>query len=622
MKLGAHYLGNGYCEFTVWAPNAETVTVQLVQPEERHIPMQQQAEGYWQATATNIKPGTLYWYQLNQDETRPDPASHFQPQGVHQPSEVIDQAYGWHDLDWSGVALEDLIIYELHVGTFTPAGTFEAIIPRLADLKALGINAIELMPIAQFPGEVPTEEPSAYRNWGYDGVLPFAVQNSYGRPEHLKQLVEACHQHGIAVILDVVYNHFGPEGNYVSQFGPYFTEKYRTPWGRAINFDEAFSPAVRHFFIQNALYWLRNYHIDALRLDAVQAIYDFGAVHFLEELAHHVAVLAQEQGRKLYLIAESDLNDPRLIRPVTLGGYGLDAQWADDFHHSLYALLTGAQMAYYQDYGRCEHLAKAYQDTFVYDWKYAPHRYRFHGRPTGDRPPAQFVVSIQNHDQIANQIPGKRLSQLVSFEALKLAAGAVLLSPYIPLLFMGEEYGEEALFTYFISHADADLVQKVQEGRKQEFAHFGIEDVPADPQAPETFLLCKLNWDKRKHGRHQVLWSFYQQLIQLRQVIPALRKRDERTIEAFSDEASKMVGWLRWNEANQVLCLMNFNSTDIVMQPAQINPALTTTHWRKILDSADQKWAGPGTLASEALIPKQALSLRSQSVVFYEASDH
>ncbi|BAZ24322.1 malto-oligosyltrehalose trehalohydrolase [Kalymmatonema gypsitolerans NIES-4073] len=606
MRIGAHYLGDSRCEFRVWAPNAEAAAVKIVSPQERVLPMQQKEEGYWQVTDEEIQPGTQYFYQLNKGESRPDPASNFQPLDVHGASQVIDHTFSWNDSSWSGIPLESMIIYELHVGTFTQEGTFEAIISRLKDLQELGVNAIEIMPVAQFPGD---------RNWGYDGVYPFAVQNSYGGPEGLKRLVDACHQQGIAVILDVVYNHFGPEGNYMSHFGPYFTETYRTPWGSAMNFDDAQSDNVRNFFIQNALYWLRDYHIDGLRLDAVHAIYDLGAKHFLEELAENVAHLGQQQGRKLYLIAESDLNDPRVVRPVESGGYGIDAQWSDDFHHALHALLTEEQTGYYSDFGKCEHLAKAYQDTFVYDWKYSPHRQRFHGNSAGDRPFNQFVICIQNHDQVGNRMLGERLSHLVSFEAQKLAAGALLLSPYIPLLFMGEEYGEDAPFIYFVSHSDPDLIRAVRQGRKQEFAAFHAQGEPPDPESTETFLKSKLNWEKRKEGKHQALWSLYQHLISLRNTIPALVKRERQNMEVGFLEAEKIVWWRRWSEDNQILCLMNFNQSDSTFTPNfPVNDA------RKILDSADEKWQGSGSLLPEKLNNAQELTLRFQSFALYESS--
>ena len=617
MQVGSKYLGNGQCEFTVWGPNLDSAAVQLVSQENRLIAMEQQDGGYWTAIATEVQPGTCYFYQLNAGESRPDPASHCQPEGVHGPSQVIDHQFDWTDQNWKGIPLESMIIYELHVGTFTPEGTFEAMISRLKDLRELGVNAIELMPIAQFPGNHPPGEKSEgndYRNWGYDGAYLYGVQNSYGGPTGLKRLVDACHQEGIAVILDVVYNHFGPEGNYISQYGPYFTEVYLTPWGSAVNFDDKHSPDVRNFFIQNALYWMRNYHIDALRLDAVHAIYDLGAFHILEELSEKVAALSAEQNRLLYLIAESDLNDPKIIRSIETGGYGIDAQWSDDLHHALYALLTGDRTGYYEDFGKCEHLAKAFQQSFVYDWQYSPHRQRYHGKAPKGCSPSQFVVCIQNHDQVGNRMMGERLPQLVSFEALKLAAGAVLLSPCIPMLFMGEEYGEEAPFTYFVSHSDPDLIQAVRQGRKQEFAAFHGEGEPLDPEAVETFLLCKLNWEKRKQGKHQVLWSFYQHLIQLRNTLPPLAHRDFQSIEVGSDETRQLVWWRRWHENSQVVCLMNFNQSDITFEPT-----LATLCGRKILDSAEPKWSGSGSSAPEELQPGRQATLPAQSVVLYES---
>ena len=617
MQVGSKYLGNGQCEFTVWGPNLDSAAVQLVSQENRLIAMEQQDGGYWTAIATEVQPGTCYFYQLNAGESRPDPASHCQPEGVHGPSQVIDHQFDWTDQNWKGISLESMIIYELHVGTFTPEGTFEAMISRLKDLRELGVNAIELMPIAQFPGDhLPGEknQEQDYRNWGYDGAYLYGVQNSYGGPTGLKRLVDACHQEGIAVILDVVYNHFGPEGNYISQYGPYFTEVYLTPWGSAVNFDDKHSPDVRNFFIQNALYWMRNYHIDALRLDAVHAIYDLGAFHILEELSEKVAALSAEQNRLLYLIAESDLNDPKIIRSIETGGYGIDAQWSDDLHHALYALLTGDRTGYYEDFGKCEHLAKAFQQSFVYDWQYSPHRQRYHGKAPKGCSPSQFVVCIQNHDQVGNRMMGERLPQLVSFEALKLAAGAVLLSPYVPMLFMGEEYGEEAPFTYFVSHSDPDLIQAVRQGRKQEFAAFHGEGEPLDPEAVETFLLCKLNWEKRKQGKHQVLWSFYQHLIQLRNTLPPLAHRDFQSIEVGSDETRQLVWWRRWHENSQVVCLMNFNQSDITFEPT-----LATLCGRKILDSAEPKWSGSGSSAPEELQPGRQVTLPAQSVVLYES---
>ena len=604
MRLGATYLGNNLCQFTVWAPLREKVAVEIVAPQKRLIPLQPSGRGYWQTTVSEIDPGTLYLYQLGGDTIRPDPASYFQPQSVHDPSQIVDHSiFNWQDRDWTGIPLEKLIIYELHVGTFTAEGTFTAIIPRLNQLKELGINTIQLMPVAQFPGT---------RNWGYDGVYPFAVQNSYGGVNGLKQLVDACHQRGIAVILDVVYNHFGPEGNYTSNFAPYCTDKYHTPWGSAINFDDAYSDGVRNFFIENALYWFREYHIDALRLDAIHAIYDFGAKHFLAELAEKVAEFSQQQGRKFYLIAESDLNDVRVINLRELGGYGIDAQWSDDFHHSLHTLLTGEEQGYYQDFGRCEHLAKALQESFVYSWQYSSYRQRYHGSSARDIPSSQFVVCCQNHDQVGNRMLGERLSQLVSFEALKLAAGVVLLSPYIPLLFMGEEYGEENPFLYFVSHGDPDLIEAVRQGRKREFKAFKWQGEPPDAQSEETFLRCQLNWQQRTEGKHRVLLKFYQQLIQLRQQIPALRQLERKNIEVSSVETDKLILLRRWSESSQVFCLMNFSEQIITY-----NVTLPEGNWHKQLDSSDSQWLGSGSLMPDIIRDGEQLNIKSQSLAIY-----
>ncbi|HEY9742469.1 MAG TPA: malto-oligosyltrehalose trehalohydrolase, partial [Coleofasciculaceae cyanobacterium] len=518
MKIGSSYLGDGRCEFTVWAPSHEEVAVQIVSPENRLIPMKKDEQGYFKVLAEGIEPGTLYFYKIA-GEDRPDPASHYQPKDVHGPSEVVDHSKtNWTDAGWSGIPLEEMIIYELHVGTFTPEGTFESMIPRLRELREFGVNAIEIMPVAQFPGD---------RNWGYDGAYTYAVQHSYGGPEGLKKLVDACHQEGLSVILDVVYNHFGPEGAYYSLFGPYFTEMYKTPWGMAMNFDDAYSNGVRNYFIENALYWFQNYHFDALRLDAIHAIYDLGAKHILQEMAEKVEALSASMGRKVYLIAESDLNDVRVIREKELGGHGMDAQWSDDFHHALHTVITGEQTGYYRDFGKVEQLAKAYKESFVYSWEYAPHRKRYHGSDASDRPGHQFVVCTQNHDQVGNRMLGERLTHLVSFEGLKLAAGALLLSPYIPMLFMGEEYGEDSPFLYFVSHSDSDLVEAVRQGRKREFADFHAEGEFIDPFSLEAFQQSTLKWDKRKEGKHKALLELYQHLIQLRRTNPALKTLDK-----------------------------------------------------------------------------------------------
>jgi maltooligosyltrehalose trehalohydrolase len=605
VKIGANYLGNNQCEFTVWAPTLKQVAVQLVSPDKHLIPMQKSAAGYWQTTATDIPPGTLYTYQLEAKSDWPDPASKYQPQGVHSPSQVIDEnAFIWTDTDWQGVPLAETIIYELHVGTFTQPGTFEAIILQLTKLKKLGINAIEIMPVAQFPGE---------RNWGYDGVYPYAVQNSYGGPEGFKKLINACHKQGISVILDVVFNHLGPEGNYLSQFAPYFTSKYGSIWGTPLNFDDAYSDGVRNYFIENALYWFRDYHIDGLRIDAIQAIFEVSARPFLQELSDATTDLSQQLGRQLYLIAESDLNDVRVLRSKELGGFGLDAQWCDDFHHALHTLLTGENDRYYQDFGKCEHLAKSFKESFVYSGQYAPHRKRKHGNSAKAQPAHQFIVFSQTHDQIGNRILGDRLSKIVDFEGLKLAAGTVLISPYIPFLFMGEEYGEEAPFLYFVSHSDENLIEAIRKDKQQEFKVFEGRGEFQDPQSPESFQKCKLNWEKQTEGKHKILWEWHQHLIQLRRTIPALKKLDKTSLEVSSIEAEKILFLRRWTDDNQIFCILNFNK-----QQVTFTAALPQGNWKKILDSADSKWIGAGSTLPDKITSEQQLTVKPQSFALYE----
>jgi maltooligosyltrehalose trehalohydrolase len=551
MKIGSNYLGNGRCEFTVWAPTRDEVAVQIVSPSPRLLPMQKDEWGYFKVVAEDIEPGTLYFYKLSGELDRPDPASHSQPNDVHGPSEVVDHSkMNWTDAGWSGIPLEEMILYELHVGTFTPEGTFEAIIPRLKELYEFGVNAIELMPIAQFPGN---------RNWGYDGVFPYAAQHSYGGFEGLKKLVDAAHQQGIAIVLDVIYNHFGPEGDCTSDYGPYFTSSYKTAWGDAINFDREYSYGVRNYFIENALYWFEKFHIDALRLDASDHIYDIGVKYFLQELAENVDALSKKQGRKLYLTAENDLSDTKIIRPIESGGYGIDAQWNDAFHHCLHTLLTGEDSGYYEDYGTCEQMAKAFKQGFVYSGQYSPFRKKFHGSDSSTIPGHQFVVFTQNHDQVGNRALGDRLTHLVSFEALKLAAAVLLLAPNVPLIFMGEEYAEDAPFLYFVSHTDPKLVEVVREGRKKDFADFQIEGEFIDPFSEDTFHKCQLNWEKRQDGKHKVMLELYQHLIQLRRTIPALKNLDKHNLEASAIEEDKLMFLHRWTQNSQIFCIMNFS---------------------------------------------------------------
>jgi maltooligosyltrehalose trehalohydrolase len=607
VEIGARYAGDGRCEFIVWAPHAREVAVKVVSPKIGMIPMARDEWGYWRANADGIMPGARYLYRINDNEDRPDPASHYQPLGAHGPSAVVaHDEFAWTDRDWTGVPQERLVIYELHTGVFTPEGTFDAIIPRLPELRALGVTAIELMPVAEFPGE---------RNWGYDGVYPFSAHHAYGGPEGLKRLVNACHEVGLAVILDVVYNHLGPEGNYLSRFGPYFTGKYQTSWGAALNFDDAWSDGVRNYFIENALHWFGDYHIDGLRLDAVHAIRDMSAKPFLQELAERTSEFSERRGRKFLLIAESDGNDPRVLRPREMGGFGLDTQWLDDFHHSLLTLLTEERNGYYGDYGKVAHFVKAVREGFVYSGEYSNHRRRRHGGSSADRPGRQFVVFARNHDQIGNRMLGERLSKLVSFDALKLAAGATLLSPFIPLLFMGDEYAEESPFLYFVSHGDEDLIRAVREGRKAEFEAFQWAGEPPDPQAMETFLQSKLDWERRNHGQGRALLEFYRELLRLRREIPALAALDKINLEISGLEDPRLVFMRRWNAGNQVFCVMNFDR-----RQATFNAATPSGWWKKLIDSSNQEWEGQGSLLPEFIEHDQPLTINALSIALYEAA--
>ena len=587
ISLGSTYLGDGRCRLRVWAPLAQKVEAHVLAPLERLVPLTRDKRGYHEAIVEGVKPGSLYVYRLDGKTKRPDPASRFQPEGVHGPSQIVDPSFPWDDHCWFGLPLRDYIIYELHVGAFTHEGTFNAIIPHLDELKDLGITAVELMPVAQFPGA---------RNWGYDGVYPFAVQNSYGGPDGLKRLVNACHQNGLAVVLDVVYNHLGPEGNYLGDFGPYFTERYRTPWGTAINFDGPHSGEVRRFFIENALSWITEFHIDSLRLDALHAILDFSAYPFLQELAEEVYEQAERIGRRIYLIAESDLNDTKLIRPQALGGYGLDAQWNDDFHHALHTLLTPERIGYYQDFGKVQHLVKAFTEGYVYSGQYSPHRRRRHGNSSRLLPARSFVVCAQNHDQVGNRMLGERLSHLVSFEDLKLAAGVVILSPFIPLLFMGEEYGETAPFQYFISHSDPALVEAVREGRREEFVAFRWQGDPPDPQDEATFLRTKLDHTLRREGDHRFLREFYKELFRLRKTFPALAHLSKEHTEAFGLEGKRLLFVRRWKDEKQVFTIFHFGDA-----PATVTLPVPEGSWWKQLDSATERWHGSGTSFPEQL---------------------
>jgi maltooligosyltrehalose trehalohydrolase len=577
--LGATPIREGGWNFAVWAPKHERIDLHLPGNRPEFIPMRRDGIGYHSVVVGNLQAGGKYFYRFGDSHERPDPASRRQPDGVHGPSELVDlRDFEWTDRDWKGVALEDSVFYELHVGTFSREGAFAALLAALDELAALGVTTIEIMPIAQFPGS---------RNWGYDGAYPFAVQNSYGTPRDLQRFVNATHSRGLAVALDVVYNHLGPEGNYLSEYGPYFTDRYKTPWGAALNFDGPDSDEVRHFFIENALYWLENFHIDALRLDAIHGIFDASAFPFLAELSKEVEAFAVGAGRTISLVAESDLNDSRVLRSRCDGGLGMASQWSDDFHHSVHTLLTGEKSGYYEDFGEMRHLAGTLKQGWYYTGQYSRHRRRRHG----NRPPpfkgSNYVVCTQNHDQVGNRALGERLSSLVNFESLKLAAGVNLLSPFVPLLFMGEEYGETAPFLYFTSHGDPNLAEAVRGGRAEEFQAFRWEGQIPDPQAESTFARSRLNRNLVREEPHRTLLRFYQKLLRFRSDY-RLAYTGEPSAKEFGEWKALVL--LQSAGTSQLAMLFNFGDARV-----DLTSGILQGEWEKEIDSSEPEWLGPGT---------------------------
>ncbi|MEX0715584.1 MAG: malto-oligosyltrehalose trehalohydrolase [Planctomycetaceae bacterium] len=588
---GAISLGNGRVLFRVWAPKAERVEL-VLHPERapREIAMQARPFGYFEHVEENAADGLRYAYRLDEGPLRPDPASRHQPDGVHQPSAVfLPESFEWTDSEWAGVARDELVIYELHVGTFTPEGTFAAVVERLPELRELGVTAIEIMPVSQFPGE---------RNWGYDGVHPYAAQDSYGGPRELQRLIDAAHREGLAVLLDVVYNHLGPEGNYLAEFGHYFTDRYHTPWGLAINYDGPHSEPVRRYVIENAVSWVRDFHVDGLRLDAIQTIYDLSARHILEELQSAVQGEAERQGRIVHVIGETDQNDVRLVTPKERGGIGLDAVWSDGFHHAVHSLLTSERDGYFQDYGGLEHLAKSYDDVFVYDGGYSKLRRRRHGNPVGDAERSRFVVCLKNHDQIGNRAMGDRYAAILSPEALRLACGLFALNPGTLLLFMGCEYGEKRPFPFFCSFGDPDLIEAVRHGRRREFAELDFEwggEIP-DPQDAATFESAKLSWDWPDGSRHAQTRQLMRDLLHARRGWSGLRDRRHtkaRIVEGTSVERNDP-----GTEASARLLLIERGIDAALVGCANINecaavlPAYEVEGRRLLLSTADSRYGG------------------------------
>ena len=526
-------------EFKVWAPHVQKIAVKT---DLKTVPMEGPSDsGWWNAYVESADEGTDYAFLLDDDTTPyPDPRSLWQPEGVHGRSRVYDQRrFQWTDDAWQGPPFSGAVLYELHIGTFTQEGTFDAAIKRLDHLHALGITHVEVMPVNAFPGA---------QGWGYDGVALYAVQHNYGGPEGLKRFVDACHHRGLAVILDVVYNHFGPTGNYTGKFGPYLTDRHRTPWGDAVNFEEAGSDHVRRFFLDNALMWMKDYHIDGLRLDAIHEFMDRSAVHFLEQMASEVETLGATLQRKLILIAESDLNDPKIVRPREAGGYGIDAQWSDDFHHALFTLMhmepNGA--GYYSDFGSFEKLVKVLTRIFVFDGAYSRYRNRSHGRPVEGLSAHHFVSFIQNHDQIGNRAKGERLEHLVGMKRAKIAAGLLFTAPFIPMIFQGEEFAASTPFLYFADHEDEEMARLVSAGRRREFAAFGFDgpDI-ADPEREETFLRSKLDWTEAATGYHAEMHDWFRSLIRLRRCSQSLNDGEKEHIEIRYDEDQRWLAMQR-----------------------------------------------------------------------------
>jgi maltooligosyltrehalose trehalohydrolase len=516
---------------TVWAPEAKEVGLIAG----AHTSSMEESGGGWFACNAELVDGDDYAFSVDGGDAMPDPRSRWQPEGVHGQSRLVDPPHRRGAGEWRGFALREAIIYELHIGTFTSEGSFDAAATHLDHLVELGVNAIELMPVAEFPGR---------RGWGYDGVDLFAPHSAYGGPDGLRRLVDAAHARGIAVILDVVYNHVGPEGDYLSSFGPYFTSRYETPWGSAFNYDGEHSDEVRRFVLDNVDMWLRDYAIDGLRLDAVHAIIDTSPLHILEAIATRVNELAAELGRDVWVIAESDSNDPRLVRDRERGGYGLAAQWNDDFHHALHALLTGEQHGYYEDFGSPDEVRAALLETFVYAGQYSRHRKRTVGRYAGDLPRSRFVTYSQNHDQIGNRAAGERLCHLVSDGRARMAAALTLLSPMVPMLFQGEEWAASTPFQYFTDLGDAHLRKAVTNGRRREFRAFGWppEAVP-DPQSPATFERSVLRWEETGHGDHARMLEWYRHLIELRHKRLRQSDSEEAPTEAWYDSTRQLLGY-------------------------------------------------------------------------------
>ncbi len=591
MPIGAQLHEDGV-HFGVWASDASQVDVVVLGDEGRelaHYPLERDQQGYFSAYVPGLTAGAKYMYRLDGDKLRPDPASRYQPEGVHGPSQVVDTSFAWTDGDWHGIPLEEMVLYEAHIGTATPKGTFEALIGKLPFLKSLGVTAIEIMPVGDFPGE---------RNWGYDGVCLFAPARAYGGQEGLKKLVDAAHAHGLSAVLDVVYNHLGPDGNYLRDFSlDYFTDAHKTPWGDALNFANRH---VREFFISNALYWAHEYHMDGLRLDATHSILDDSDEHILRELPSRVrSSLAPD--RHFVIFAEDERNEAWLITPAEQGGAGIDAVWADDFHHEVRSALAGDNEGYYVDFtGSAADIA----DTISKGWFYVGQLSQFAGRSRGTDAsafdPPHFVYCIQNHDQVGNRAIGDRLTESIGLDAYRAASALLLLSPYTPLLFQGQEWAASTPFLFFTDH-NPELGRLVTEGRRAEFAHFkGFqgEEVP-DPQAVGTFQASKLKWEEAEQGEHGQTLALYKELLGLRRNLPAFRERRRANFKAACvDRDAFAMRYLSPTGSDDLLVVVNLKGDlklDIAANEATKAPQ--GCRWKVILSSDEPRFGGPQEIA-------------------------
>ena len=605
MHVGADYQDET-CRFVVWAPNHNHLTL-LLTKDNQHIPMDKESGGYWTHTAEGFESDTTYMYELESADVKPDPASHYQPDGLFGASQVIDHdIFHWKDRDWHGLDIKDLIFYELHVGTFTPEGTFKAAAQRIAELQEFGINAIELMPITQFSGK---------RNWGYDGVFPFAVQNSYGTPDDLKAFVNECHLYGIALFVDFVYNHLGPEGNCLNSYGPYFPNTQIGRWGANINLDGPQNDGVRNYFLENTLHWFNHYHLDGIRLDAVLSMHDSSPRHFFAELNDQVDSCGESSGRKVHLIAETGYNIPNILAPTVEGGCGFDAQWFDDFQHAIFSLLTGEREGYYRDYGSIQDLAEVLINGYLYIGDEPDYKRRKPEDSFSWIGADKLVVFSQNHDQVGNRRLGDRLTTIAGFEAAKLAAGIVLLSPYVPLLFMGEEYGETAPFLFFVEYQSEELAVAVRVGRQREFAHFHWQGEVPDPLSLETFEKSKLNWQQRYSGIGAEIAAYYRALIELRKKHALFQCQADRQIKHVTTQENVLFIHKQHGSAEAGI-IANCSG-----KPASYDFPFEEDTYVKIFDSADFKWSGLGpTLPTLAIKGDQHLLNPFNLAVFLKES--